>query len=159
MRVRFMTHVHHDLARVFEVVHIALELGQAGVGQIKRNADDGLPGGTSPFIGEVTKRTELVDALGLQFAIELVDESFERRTLESEPEFANGLGEYLLEFGSGCLEIAHRAIQSSTLCNQKLGNQKLANQNPAGEDSVSRRLVRPVRVLCGRSDAVLRDFG
>ena len=34
-------------------------------------------------------------------AIELLNESFERGTLKLEPEFANGLGEYLLEFRSG----------------------------------------------------------
>jgi hypothetical protein len=48
-----------------------------------------------------------VDALDLELAIKLLNESFERRTLELEPEFANGLGEYLLKFRSGCLEIAH----------------------------------------------------
>jgi hypothetical protein len=52
-------------------------------------------------------RTELVDAFGFQFAIELLHESFERRTLEFESEFANGLGEDLLEFRSGFLEITH----------------------------------------------------
>ena len=108
-----MTHVHHDFASVFEVVHIALKLSQIRVGQIKRNTDDGLARGTSPFIGEIAERAELVDALGFEFAIKLLNESFERRTLEFEPEFANGLGEYLLEFRSGFLEIAHRAIQSS----------------------------------------------
>src|ERR1700685_1694439 len=97
-----MTHIHHDPASVFKVVHIALKLCQVRVGQIERNADDGLARGTSPFIGEITKRTELVDALGFQFAIKLLNESFRRRTLEFEPEIANGLGEYLLEFRSGC---------------------------------------------------------
>jgi hypothetical protein len=48
-----------------------------------------------------------VDALGFQLAIKLLRESFERRALKSEPEFANRLGEYLLEFSSGFLEIAH----------------------------------------------------
>ena len=106
-----MTHVHHDLACVFQVVHIALQLCQVRVDQIERNADDGLAGGTSPFIGEITRWTELVDALGFQFAIKLLHESFQRRTLELEPEFTNGLGEDLLEFRSGFLEIAHWAIQ------------------------------------------------
>src|ERR1700683_1043397 len=113
-----MTHVHHDLASVFEVVHIALQLCQVRVGQVKRNADDGLARGTSPFIGEITMRTELVDALGFQLAIELLNESFQRRTLEFKPEFANGLGEYFLEFRSSLLEIAHWAILSSILRNQ-----------------------------------------
>ena len=108
-----MTHVHHDLASIFQVVHLALKLCQVRVGQIERNTDDGLARGTSPFIGEITERAEFVDALGFQFAIELLNESFERRTLEFEPEFANGLGEDLLKFRSGFLEIAHWAIQSS----------------------------------------------
>src|ERR1700685_4680048 len=105
-----MTHVHHDLASVFQVVHSALKLCQVRVGQIKWNADEGLAGGTSPFIGEITRRTELVDALAFQFAIELLNESFERRTLEFEPEFANGLGEELLKFRSGFLEIEQWAM-------------------------------------------------
>src|SRR5450631_1986797 len=109
-----MTHIHHDLASVFQVVHFALQLCQVRVGQIEWNADDGLARGASPFIGEIAKRTELVDALGFQFAIKLPNELFGRRTLEFEPEFSNGLGEYLLEFRSGFLEIAHWAIQSST---------------------------------------------
>jgi hypothetical protein len=115
---RLMTHVHHDLASVFEVVHIALKLCQLRIGQIERNADDGLAGGTSPFIGKITKRAEPVDALGVQFAIKLLNESFERGTLQLEPEFSNGLREYLLELRSGFLEIAHGAIQSSIPRNQ-----------------------------------------
>src|ERR1700757_3113050 len=113
-----MTHVHHDLARIFQVVHLALKLCKLRIGQIERNTDDGLAGRTSPFIGEITKRTELVDALGFQFAIQLLNESFERRTLQFEPEFANGLGEYLLKFRSGFLEIKHWSIQSSIPRNQ-----------------------------------------
>jgi hypothetical protein len=58
-------------------------------------------------------RAELVDALGFEFAIELLDESFEGRALEFEPEFANGPGEYLLKFGLGFLESAHWATESS----------------------------------------------
>jgi hypothetical protein len=54
-----------------------------------------------------------VDALGFQFAIKLLNESFERRTLEFEPEFANGLGEDLLGFRSGFFKIEHGAVQSS----------------------------------------------
>ena len=99
-------------------IKVTLKLGQVRVRKIERNADDGLTRGTSPFIGEITKRTELVDALGFQFAIKLLNESFERRTLEFEPEFANRLGEYLLEFCSGFLEIVHWAIQSSIPRNQ-----------------------------------------
>jgi hypothetical protein len=59
-----------------------------------------------------------MDALSFEFAIKLMNESFERRTLEFEPEVADGLGEYLLKFRSGFLEIAHRAIQSSIPRNQ-----------------------------------------
>src|ERR1700733_1917454 len=108
-----MTHVHHDLASVFQIVHIALKLCQVRVGQVERNADDGLARGASPFIGEITERTKLVDALGFQLAIKLLYESFERRTLELKPKFTNRLGEDLLKFRLGFLEIAHWAIQSS----------------------------------------------
>jgi len=48
-----------------------------------------------------------VQAFGFQFAIQLLNESFERRILKLEPEFANGLGEYLLEFRPAFLEIEH----------------------------------------------------
>ena len=102
-----MTQVHHDLASIFKVVHLALKLCQLRVGEIERNADDGLAGGTAPFIGEIAKRAELVDALGFQLAIELLNEAFERRAFELEAELANGPGEYLLEVRSGFLEIAH----------------------------------------------------
>jgi hypothetical protein len=54
-----------------------------------------------------------VNALDFEFSIKLLNESLERRTLEFEPEVADGLSEYLLKFRSGFLEIAHRAIQSS----------------------------------------------
>src|ERR1700751_2425027 len=108
-----MTHIHHDLASVFEVVHITLKPGQVGVGKIERNADDTLAGGTSPFIGKITKRAELVEALGFEFTVKLLNEAFKRRALKLEPEFANGLGEDLLEFRLSFLEIAHWAIQSS----------------------------------------------
>ena len=108
-----MTHVHHDLASVFEVVHAALKLRQVWVGEVKRNADDRLAGGTAPFVSEVAQRAELVDALGLQFAIELLNESVKRRTFELEPEVADWLGEDLLELCSGFLEVAHVATQSS----------------------------------------------
>ena len=71
-----VAHVHHDFARVFQVVHLALKPGQVRVGEIERNADDGLARGTSPFIGEIAQRAELVEALGFEFAIKLLDESF-----------------------------------------------------------------------------------
>src|SRR3954451_7001898 len=102
-----VTHVHHDLASVFEVIHIALKLRQVRIGQIERNADDGFAGRTSPFIGEITRRTELADALRFQFAIQLLHESLERRTLKLQPQLANGLGKYLLEFRSGFFEMKH----------------------------------------------------
>jgi len=91
MRVRLMTHVHHDLASVFQVVHIALKLCQVRGGQIERNADYGLARGTSPFIGEITKGTELVDALGLSFAVKLLHERSIGEPSSLSPEFANGL--------------------------------------------------------------------
>jgi hypothetical protein len=67
-----------------------------------------------------------VNAFGFKFAIKLMNESFERRPLYFEPEFANGLGEYLLEFRSGFLEIAHKAIQSSIPPNQIWHGRRIA---------------------------------
>jgi len=90
-----------DLASVFQVVHIALKLCQVRVCQIEGNAESGARRRDIPFIGEITRWTELVQALGFQFAIELLNESFDRRALEFEPEFANRLGEDLLEFPFG----------------------------------------------------------
>jgi hypothetical protein len=72
----------------------------------------------------------------------LLNESFERRAFEFEPEFTNGLGEDLLEFRSGFFEISHWAIQSSTpqnqiwhgkayrLCTYYCGHACLQNINP-----------------------------
>jgi hypothetical protein len=74
-------------------------------------------------MAEITKRTELVDAFGFQFAIKLLNESFERRPLYFEPEFANGLDEYLLEFRSGFLEIAHKAYSEFYTTEQDLARQ------------------------------------
>jgi len=51
----------------------------------RRNADDRLARRTSPFISEITKRTELVDALRFQFAVKLLHKSLERRTSSLSP--------------------------------------------------------------------------
>ena len=107
-----------------------------------------------------------MDALGFQFAVKLLNESFERRTLEFEPEFANGLGEYLLEFRSGFLEIAHWAIQSSIPRNQiwhdnadlalQVARQSIAYAHsivgtPGSGTSISEALLRHARLAAWES--------
>jgi hypothetical protein len=44
--------VHEDLALVLDVVDLLLQLGQLGVGQVERDADDGLTVGAPPLVGE-----------------------------------------------------------------------------------------------------------
>src|SRR3954465_13798844 len=53
---RFMAHVHHDLAGVFQVIHLALQLLQFWIGKIKRDSDDWLFRGTSPLIAQINER-------------------------------------------------------------------------------------------------------
>ena len=98
-----MPHIHHDLASVFQVVPLALQLRQHRACQVERNADDRLSGGASPFIGEITKGAKLVNALGFEFAIELLHELFNRRPLEFEPEFLYGPAEDVLKVRLGLL--------------------------------------------------------
>src|SRR5439155_10335701 len=94
---RFMTKIHHDLALVFEVIHLLLELGELGVRQVEGDRDDRLLRRTAPLAREVTLRLEPLDALVLELAIELPHEAFERRTFDLETEIANGLIEQLLD--------------------------------------------------------------
>ena len=49
----FVAQVHHDLARVLEVVHLALEPLQFRVGEVEGNADHRLARRASPLVGEV----------------------------------------------------------------------------------------------------------
>src|SRR5581483_8234180 len=100
----FVTQVHHDLARVFQIVHLALELGKLGIREVKGNPDDRLAGGTSPLVGEVASGPELAQALALQLAVELVHESLERRGIQLEAEVADRLPQDLLHFGRGFFE-------------------------------------------------------
>jgi len=49
-----------------------------------------------------------MEAFGLQFTIESLNEPLDCRTLKFEPKFANRLGEDFLKFGSDFLQILHR---------------------------------------------------
>src|SRR5947209_1419454 len=69
---RFVAQVHEDLALILQVVERALERLQVGIGEIEGNADDRLPVGASPLVGEVAGRTESLEASRLQLAVELL---------------------------------------------------------------------------------------
>jgi len=77
-----MAQVHHDLARVLEVVHGFFQMGKPAVGQIERNANDRLAGRTSPLIGEIAPRRKPLEALAVQFPLELLHEALQRRSLQ-----------------------------------------------------------------------------
>ena len=38
----FMAEIHHDLVRVFQIIHVFFQPGELAVSQIKRNANDRL---------------------------------------------------------------------------------------------------------------------
>ena len=50
--------------------------------QVKRNSDHGLHAGAAPLIGEVALGAELLESLGVQLLVKLMDEALEGRALE-----------------------------------------------------------------------------
>ncbi len=104
---RFVAHVHHDLAGIFQVIHLALQALEFGVGEIKGNANHRLLRGASPFVGEIALRAELLQAFALQFPVKLLDKTLNGRSLELQPHLADGLGEDLLNVRRSFFEGAH----------------------------------------------------
>jgi hypothetical protein len=102
-----VTQVHHDLALVFEIVHLALEPRQVRIGEVERNADHRLPIGAAPPVGEVTHRTRALESLAVQLAMELMDEALDRGTFEPQSQLADALAEEGFDFRRGLLEIGH----------------------------------------------------
>jgi hypothetical protein len=94
---RLVAQVEHDFARVLEVVHFLLEPGELGVGEVERDADDGLSRRASPFVRQVAERPELLEPLALELPVELLDKPFERRALQLQAELLDGLGEDFLD--------------------------------------------------------------
>src|SRR6185437_2584122 len=105
-----VTQIHHDLARIFEIVHLFFQSCQFGIGQIKRYSDHRLTGRTSPFVGEIAKRPELLQAFGFQLAVKLLHKALERRAFELEPQLPEGLAQYLLNFRRRFFKSRHSGL-------------------------------------------------
>jgi hypothetical protein len=103
----FVPQVHHDLAFVLEVVHLALQAGESRVSEIEGDADHGLPVGTAPFVGEVADRAEVLETLALELAVELVHKALDRRAFEAQAELADALAKQLAELGRSLLKFGH----------------------------------------------------
>src|SRR5205085_101414 len=58
----------------------------------------------SPFVRQVAEGPELLQALPLELAVELLDEALERRPLQLQAELLDGLGEDFLDVGRSFFE-------------------------------------------------------
>jgi hypothetical protein len=87
-----VAHVHHDLPRVFNVVHLRFEALQFRIGQVERDSDDGLHVRAAPLIGEIALGAEAMEPLSVQLFVELLDEAFEGRAFQLQAELLNRLG-------------------------------------------------------------------
>ena len=57
----------------------------------------GSPEGQPPLVGQVTSRTKLAELFALQFAVQLLHEAVQRRSVELQTQIANGLVQDFLE--------------------------------------------------------------
>ena len=87
-----VTQVHHDLPRIFNVVHLRFEALQFGIGQVERDSDDGLHVRAAPLIGEIALGMEAMQPLGVQLLVELLDKALEGRAFHLQAELPNRLG-------------------------------------------------------------------
>jgi hypothetical protein len=83
---RLVTQVHHHLARALELVPLPLDSRESLVGEIERNADDRMARRTSPLVREVVPGMPPADSLRLELAREPMQERFDRRALDREPQ-------------------------------------------------------------------------
>jgi hypothetical protein len=60
--------VHHDFARVLEVVALLLDARERRMAEVEGNADGRLPGRAAPFVGQVEGRREASNALRSELA-------------------------------------------------------------------------------------------
>jgi len=109
-----VTEVHHDLPRVFDIVHLRLEALQFRIGKIERNSDDGFHAGAAPLISEVALGAKAFESLGLELFVELLNESLEWGAFQFEAELLNRLGEDFLDFDRCFFEICHSWTKRST---------------------------------------------
>src|SRR5262249_46968092 len=109
----FVTEIHHDLARVLEIVHRALEPGELRIGEIERNADHRLAVGTAPLVGEIAQRTKALESLALELAVELKHVALDRRAFELEPKLADALAEKIPDVRGSAFEPNHAPMLRS----------------------------------------------
>ena len=102
-----VTHVHHDLALVLDVVDGVLEVRDARIAEVEGDADDGLLGRTAPFVGEVAARPKAAQPCRVEFPVKLADERRDRRALQGEPELPDRHRQQLLRLGGRFLERDH----------------------------------------------------
>ena len=92
---------------------VALEARELGIGEVERDADHRLAVGTAPLVGQVAGRAELVEALLLELAVELLDEALDRRALESQSELAGCACRAARGHRGRLLELGHVAADRS----------------------------------------------
>ena len=68
----------------------------------------------APLIGEIALGAEPLEPFGVQFLVELLDEAFEGRAFQLQPELLNRLGENLLDLCRRFFEVGHRWSKRST---------------------------------------------
>ena len=103
-----MPHVHHDLPRIFNIVHLRFKTLQFGIGEVKRDSDDRLHVRAAPLIRQVALRAESMEPLGVQLFVELKDKAFEGRAFQFQAKLPNRLGKNLLDLCRRFFEIGHR---------------------------------------------------
>src|SRR5206468_8275176 len=86
---RFVAQIHHDLARILEIVHLLLDPGELRVREIEGDADDRLPGGAAPLVREVIVGAEALQ-LPAQLPLEPLDQPLHGRVLEAQVQVPDG---------------------------------------------------------------------
>src|SRR5215472_13005686 len=89
----FVAQVHHDLARVFQIIDLLFQPRQSRIGKVKGNAYHRLARRTSPLVSEVANRTKLLESFAVELAIEPLYQWLQRRSFQFESEFADWRGQ------------------------------------------------------------------
>ena len=74
----FVAEIHHDFARVFQIVLFSLVKREIMVGKIERDADNRLSRWAAPFVAEVTDRAKLEQLLAFEFTIQTLHKRLQR---------------------------------------------------------------------------------
>ncbi len=85
----FVAQVHHDLSRILQVVRFLFQFRQRRVRQVKRNPNHRFSRRTSPLVGQVADGPKFGQSLGIELAIQLLNEALDRRTLQLQAELTN----------------------------------------------------------------------